>query len=130
MFNAIVIGNLGEDVKVFGYGGNKEGIKLSLAVSTGYGDKKHTEWLDVVRFGRMEKLEQFLLKGVKILVTGPVTFGEYTRKDGQVAKQLSITAQTIEVLTYPDKNEKKAEKTKQVFGSGQPSSPDPEDIDF
>ncbi len=64
---------------------------FSLASDVGYGDKKTTFWLDCSIWGnRGVTLEPALVKGAEITVIGELSEREYTNKDGEVKKALSL----------------------------------------
>lgn len=55
--------------------------QFSLAVSTGYGDRKTTTWWDVTRWSKgAEKLAEMLPKGTKVTVIGEVSTREHDGK--------------------------------------------------
>jgi len=78
-------GNLGQTPRL-DYLGEKGTPKLSfsVAVNTGYGDYEHTEWFNVVIFGkRAEALSTMLDKGAPVFVTGELRTHSWEGEDGQ-----------------------------------------------
>ena len=64
---------------------------FSLASDVGYGDKKTTIWLDCSIWGnRGVTLEPALVKGAEITVIGELSEREYTNKDEELKKALSL----------------------------------------
>ena len=65
------IGNVGKDAEVR-FTGNGDAIaSFSFALTSGYGDKQITTWLNCNLWGkRAETLAPMLLKGTKIGITG------------------------------------------------------------
>ena len=70
MLQITVAGRIGKDAETR-QAGQTSVTNFSVAVDTGYGDKKKTVWLDCSLFGqRGEKLAQYLTKGQQVTVTG------------------------------------------------------------
>lgn len=77
-----VIGRVGnkDAVTRFTQGG-KAVTGWSLAVDSGWGDKKQTLWIDCNAWGeRYEKLAQYIVKGAQLGVTGELGTREYEGK--------------------------------------------------
>ena len=54
---------------------------FSVAVNTGYGDRKNTTWWDVTRWGKgAHQLAELLPKGTKVTVIGEVSTREHDGK--------------------------------------------------
>jgi len=81
----IVTGNLGRDAELVVVGEkNTPKASFSVAATTGFGKSEHTEWFDVVVWGkRAEALTQYLTKGQKVLVTGETRTRSWDGEDGQ-----------------------------------------------
>ena len=78
-------GNLGQDPRL-DYLGEKGTPKLSFSVAanTGFGDYEHTEWFNVVIFGkRAEALSTILSKGDPVFVTGELRTHSWDGDDGR-----------------------------------------------
>ncbi|NII54360.1 single-stranded DNA-binding protein [Luteibacter sp. SG786] len=75
------VGRIGKDA-VTRYTGNGEPVTgFSLAVDSGYGDKKQTIWLDCSAWGkRYEGVSQYLIKGAQVLVQGELGTREHEGK--------------------------------------------------
>lgn len=108
MYQKITIaGNLGREPEMRYMADGTAVTSFSVAVSDGYGDKKHTIWFRVSVWGkRAEVANQYLTKGSKILVEGrlkaePNTGAPrlYTRQDGTVASTFEITATDFAFLS-------------------------------
>jgi len=78
---ATIVGNIGKDAVVRN---TQQGDKLasfSVAVSTGFGDRKATTWWDVTMWGqRGEKLAPYLTKGSKVTCVGEISQREHEGK--------------------------------------------------
>ena len=56
----------------------------TLAVNHSAGGKESTAFVRCVCFGKLaEFAESYFYKGIKVVVTGRITTGSYTNKDGQ-----------------------------------------------
>ena len=93
------IGHIGKDAEKATTGSGKEIIRFSFAVSVGYGDKKTTNWFDVLTFSKLPDWKFDLLKkGANAVVQGD--FKEtVSKKDGKNYHHLNILADTIEVFS-------------------------------
>ncbi|MEX0720624.1 MAG: single-stranded DNA-binding protein [Balneolaceae bacterium] len=86
---AMLIGNLGQDPEVRYTQSNTAVATLSIATSERYKDsngeyQERTEWHRVVAWGRTaEVCQQYLKKGSKIYVEGPIQTNSWEDKDGQ-----------------------------------------------
>lgn len=90
-FNAI--GRVGKDaVTRFTQGGDPV-AGWSLAVDSGYGDKKQTLWLDCSLWGkRAEKVAEYITKGSQLGVTGELGSREH---DGKTYLTLRVGEVTL-----------------------------------
>ncbi len=82
---ATIIGNLGKDPEVRTTNNGKKVATFSVASETGYGDKKATQWHNVVTFD--EKLisnviEKYVSKGTKIFAMGDLVYRTWDKDDG------------------------------------------------
>lgn len=78
-------------------------IAFSLAVTDGYGEKKTTEWFDVLRYvGDAQKstLQNYLVKGAKVYVQGSFATNAYLSKGtGEARHSTSVYARDLELLS-------------------------------
>lgn len=76
-----IAGNVGKDAELKTTQGGDQFCRFSVAVSTGWGDKKATTWWDVTRWGKgADKLAGFLKKGAKVAVSGEISTREHEGK--------------------------------------------------
>lgn len=81
MNNCTFIGRIGRDAVTRFTSNGKPVAGWSLAVDTGFGDKKTTTWLDCSLWGdRAEKLAQYILKGDRLGVVGELGTREHEGK--------------------------------------------------
>jgi len=89
-FNAI--GRVGKDA-VTRQAGNSLVTGFSLAVDSGFGDKKQTLWLDCSAWGdRFAKVGEYITKGSQLGVTGELGTREY---DGKTYLTLRVADVTL-----------------------------------
>ncbi|SMO66652.1 single-stranded DNA-binding protein [Gracilimonas mengyeensis] len=86
---AMIIGNLGQDPEVRYTQSNTAVATLSIATSERFKDsngeyQERTEWHRVVAWGRTaEVCQQYLTKGSKVYIEGPIQTRQWEDKDGQ-----------------------------------------------
>jgi single-strand DNA-binding protein len=74
-------GNIGGDVKVNNVGGTAV-ANFSVAMTSGFGEKKATIWLAASIWGKQaeSKLVDYLVKGQMVALTGELSMREYENK--------------------------------------------------
>jgi single-strand DNA-binding protein len=80
-----VAGNLGKDAELV-HVGSKETPKasFSVAASTGFGEHEHTEWFNVVVWGkRAEGLAAHLTRGTRVLASGETRTRSWQDDEGK-----------------------------------------------
>lgn len=106
-----LVGHIGRDGE-FKYTPEGTGLlRFSIAVNQGYKDKKHTEWVKVVIFGKQaETLANMLTQGALVFVSADDWKVEkWKGKTGDVGACLSVTARTVRILHSPKKAEEGGE---------------------
>lgn len=58
-------------------------LKFSVAVNTGWGDKKNTTFYNCALWQASDKLQQLMLKGQLIGITGEPSLREYSTDSGK-----------------------------------------------
>jgi len=72
---------------------------FSFALTSGYGEKKVTTWLNCSLFGkRAETLAPMLLKGTQIGITGEILQREYVTSDGIKKTSLDCRVNDVTLL--------------------------------
>lgn len=88
-------GYIGRDAETKLIGDNKV-TNFSVAVSTGWGDKKSTLWVGCALWGdRGEKLAQYLTKGSAVSVSGDIDVRAYAAKDGSAKAEMTCNVQRV-----------------------------------
>lgn len=84
--------------------------QITVAVNRGWGEKKTTEFIPCVAFGKTaEFLSKYFQKGSEILMVGEVQQNNYERQDGTKVYGLRIVVNEVE-FSGSKKTEKKSEK--------------------
>ena len=92
-------GRLGRDSEVKYIPSGTAVLEFSLAVDTGFGDKKSSFWLKCAMFGdRGQKLSQYLLKGQQVIVSGEFSPREYQAGDGATKVSLELRVNSVELI--------------------------------
>jgi single-strand DNA-binding protein len=97
MNNATFAGNIGQDCRINTVNGNQGQITVAnftLAVDKRKKDQngnKQTLWIDCAIWGkRADALQQYLVKGQKVVVSGSVDVELFTKNDGQAVPKLNL----------------------------------------
>ena len=108
----ITIGRVTADIEL--REGSKGGsyAKFNLAVTKGFGDSKHTVFLDVTAFGsEAKRLENGKVKkGSQIKVVGDLDVKEFTRKDKTKGTALEVRLLDWSYVSSGKNSEKKEDK--------------------
>jgi single-strand DNA-binding protein len=97
--NCQFIGRLGRDPEKRFSNNEKEISTFSIAVDTGFGDNKTTEWLNITAFGKTaEFANKYLGKGRLVFVQGSLRIEKYEGKDGTEKTAVKIYANQIQGL--------------------------------
>lgn len=93
------IGNVGKDAELRFTDKGDPVAQFSFALTSGYGDKAVTTWLNCNLWGkRAETLTPMLLKGTKIGITGELTNRKYAAKDGTEKYSLELRINDLTLL--------------------------------
>jgi len=97
------IGNVGKDAEIRHTAGGDAIAQFSFALTSGYGDKQVTTWLNCNLWGkRAETLAPMLLKGTRIGITGELTNRPYQDKSGNEKYSLELRVSDITLLGKKD----------------------------
>ncbi len=100
----MLIGNLGQDPEVRYTQSNTAVATLSIATSERFKDsngeyQERTEWHRVVAWGRTAEIcQQYLSKGSKVYIEGPIQTRQWEDKDGQKRYTTEIKALQMVML--------------------------------
>lgn len=101
-----LIGNLGAKPTVTNLENGLKKVELTIATSEKYTKKatgetvEKTEWHRCVGFGKTaEIIEQYMDKGMKVLIEGKLTYSNYDDKDGKKVYVTNIVVQDFMFLS-------------------------------
>lgn len=96
-------GNLGRDAEVKALGGSTV-CNFAVALSSGWGDKKTTTWINCSVWGKQAEgqLPSYLKKGQHVALTGELSTREYQAKDGTMKTSLELRVGTIDLIGKRD----------------------------
>ncbi|MDF2635409.1 MAG: single-strand binding protein [Pelosinus sp.] len=98
MNKVIIVGRLTRDPDIRYTQTGKAVASFSVAVDSGYGDKKRADFIPVIVWDKLaEVCGNNLTKGRRVLVEGRLQIRDY-EKDGQKRRAADVVAQNIEFL--------------------------------
>ena len=102
MNKTFIIGRLTKDPDVRYAASTQTAIaKFTVAVDDGFGDKKRTNFIPVVAFGKTaESCEKFTAKGCRIAVEGKIQTGSYEDKDGRKVYTTDVIADRVLFIDF------------------------------
>ena len=101
---AEIIGNLGDTPEVRNTGDGTAVCNLSVATSESYTNKsgeevENTQWHRVVLWDKLAELAgQYLKKGSKVRIVGPIQYGSYEDADGNTRYTVEIKGRELMFL--------------------------------
>lgn len=103
--NVQLIGHLGQDPES-SYIGETPVLRFSLAVNTGFKEKKTTSWYRCTMFGtRAKAVAPMLSKGKAVLVSGEPCINEYIGKDGHKRASIDVRISELVLISAKDSNQ-------------------------
>jgi len=99
MYNKVtIIGNLGRDPEAKQSGSGTDFSTFSVGTQNRSEDK--TEWFNVVAFGKVGvACSEYLKKGDKVFVEGPLRSNEWEDGEGLKRTSYSVTGNTVKFLS-------------------------------
>ena len=123
MNRATFIGNLTKDPEIRNIqkmNNDTTVCNFTVAASHGFGEYKHVEYVRVAAWNGIGKTcMQYLKKGSKVFISGPVGVNAYINSDGEAAGNLELRLEEIEFLS----------SSKPADSVEEPINPDDEDIE-
>ena len=96
-----LIGRLTRDPNIT-YSGELAIARFSIAIDSGYGDKKRTDYPNIVVFGKQaESCQKYIFKGSQVGIEGRLQTGSYENKDGVKIYTTDVIANKVEFLGKP-----------------------------
>lgn len=102
-------GNLGKAAEIKHLQNGEPICVFSVAVTSGYGDKKKTTWANCALYGKQASgsLPQYLNTGTSVAISGEVTLEEW-ETNGIKNKALKVNVLKIDLIGGPDKKQDQA----------------------
>lgn len=122
-------GNLGNDCRSNNAGGTNV-VNFSVAVTTGYGDKKETHWVECAYWGKGgEAVSSYLKKGQKVVVSGEAGM---KAADGQYPAKLTCRVNSLTLAGGRESapSNEQAPATAPAYIPPAAPAPDDDDIPF
>ena len=96
----IFSGNLGRDAEVKATPSGTTVCSFSVAVASGYGDKKDSHWINCVLFGKRAegRLVDYLVKGQQVLISGELKHREYQKRDGTNGFSVDVVVDDLDLI--------------------------------
>ena len=102
-----IIGNLTRDPEMRKSNGDVEVCNFCVAVNNrrkGTTEQTDATFFDVSAWRELGKLcQQYLKKGRKVSVTGPVSLNTWTKPNGDTGASIRVTAHDVEFLSSPER---------------------------
>ena len=131
MNKVILMGRLTRDPEVrYTSGENSTAVaNYSLAVDRRFrrpGDNDATDFFRCVAFGRAAEFAQnYLQKGIKVVVTGRLQTGSYTNRDGQRVNTTEVIVEEQEFAESKSMNDSYRNSYQQGAGAADTGAPQP-----
>lgn len=96
---AIIVGRLGRDPEMQYTPNGNAVTKFSVATDSGFGDKKKTEWFNVVTWEKTaEACAQYIVKGSLVYVEGRMETRTWDNKEGVKQYRTELVAERVQFL--------------------------------
>ncbi len=110
-----LIGNLGADPKTIVGKDGQSFVTATLATNEAFKQneewKTRVEWHQLVIFGKLTKISEYLQKGSQVYVEGKLRSNHWTDGDGNTRHSLSIVVNNIQLLGHSKPVDETANKT-------------------
>ena len=130
----MVIGNVGQDPKIFTFQNGKKKATFSIAASKRYRDtngeqKELTTWVNCVAFGGIaDVVENYVEKGSQVYVEGELSVNNFTDQQGNKKFVTEVRVSSLQLLVHRN-SERNANKSS-GFANGDGFDEDDEDCTF
>ena len=106
------IGRLGRDPETRYTADGKPVCNFSIAISSKFNDKEHTEWVNIVAWGKLAEIcGEYLTKGKQVYVEGRLQTREWEDRDGNKKRTTEIVAGTMQMLGGKSEGQTQREET-------------------
>lgn len=122
---------LGKDAEIRYMANGDPVVSCTAAVTSGYGEKAITTWLNCSMFGkRFEKVSPFLKKGVQVAISGEITNRPYTDKSGNEKYSLDLRVNDLTLIGGKPAEDKPKRAEREPGGGGGSFDDMEDDIPF
>jgi len=122
-------GYIGRDAELKTLPSGTAVCNFSVAVSTGWGDKKSTLWVSCGLFGeRGEKLAPYLTKGSAVTVSGDIDVRAYKSKDGEAKAEMTCNVQRVTLQGGGERAERSEREQPQTLAEKSAGKPPADDF--
>lgn len=118
MYNSVtLVGRLVKDVDLRYTQNGIAVANFTLAVESGYGEKKSVDFINCVAWrNTAEAMAKYTEKGKLILASGRITTRNYEGKDGKKVYVTEVMANEVKFLEWADKKEEEpTEKLEEII---------------
>ena len=109
-----LIGNLGAEPKTITSQNGQSFVTAALATNESFKQndewKTRVEWHQLVMFGKLTKVAEYLQKGSQVYVEGKLRSNQWTDGDGNTRHSLSIVVNNIQLLGQSKPTDETASK--------------------
>ncbi len=110
-----LIGNLGAEPKTITSQNGQSFVTATLATNESFKQneewKTRVEWHQLVIFGKLTKVAEYLQKGSQVYVEGKLRSNQWTHSDGNTRYSLSVVVNNIQILGQSKPADEAASKT-------------------
>lgn len=110
-----LIGNLGADPKSITGKDGQSFVTVTLATNESFKQndewKTRVEWHQLVLFGKLTKVAEYLNKGAQVYLEGKLRSNQWTDNEGKARQALSIVVSHIQLLSTPKSTDESSSKT-------------------
>lgn len=100
----MVIGNVGQEPKIFTFQNGKKKASFSVAASKRYRDangeqKEQTTWVNCSAFGKLaDVVEEYVVKGSQLFVEGELSVNNFADQNGNRKSVTEVRVTTLQML--------------------------------
>lgn len=120
-----ISGNIGKDAELRTTQGGDDVLSFNVGSKQGWGDSASTNWFRCSVWGkRARTLQQYLLKGVKVVAQGEFSVSMYEGKT-----QLNVRVNEVEFMSRAEANGRQADDRRDTTAHTRPAFADDLDDD-
>jgi len=126
----VLTGHLGRDAEVKFLANGTPVTRLTLAVTTGIGEKKVTTWYKASAFGdRYQKIAQWMTKGRPVTIVGEPSAREWKSDSGVSHTDIEVRVSDVVLLGSNDKQVRQTEAPQHSYAQSAPAA-EPHDAEI